>query len=613
MAQNFVEILVKSRDEARPELDDLKAKLQELGREVATARANVDDRDAAAKLDKLQAKLIELDRKTANPNIRVVGALRAEAEIHMVEASMDRLKRKEDELLVRSGAQGLLGRIMLGSNMGGLGSSGGSLGGLAGSAGPSAGMLGGVAALIPVIGAVAVEVLGLASGFAAAGAGAGAFYALAHPAISQLQQDYAGLKSAQAAYDKAQKVAGADPTKSHLKAEHEALIKLQVARKSMKGDEGSAAGGISKLAAEYHKLTSAFKPQAFKIFNDALKIANDLLPSLAPMATAFANALHPLLQQFDKFTHSKGFQDFMKKFTSMIGPAVTAIGEGIGKVVPEIGKLFTLMSKQDVVNAINIAFTVLADTIGVIIYAIRRFMQNWDGMSAAARKGAHEIAQAFDVVRHFIAGAGHDIAQDFDQLRHAAATLGHDIATWFDRIRHDIATWVDDVGRFIGNAVKWFTGLPGRIMTAIGNFGTLLFNAGKALIQGLMNGIKSMFGSLGSLASSIGHFISSLKGPLPADLLLLVPHGQAIMQGLMNGMRSRFPHLRSQLAEVTGIVAGGVNLASIPGWGQIPGMGGQAPVRVQLEWAGGDSPIFQALREGVRVRGGNVQSVLGHG
>lgn len=41
--------------------------------------------------------------------------------------------------------------------------------------------------------------------------------------------------------------------------------------------------------------------------------------------------------------------------------------------------------------------------------------------------------------------------------------------------------------------------------------------------------------------------------------------------------------------------------------------GGGGTVRVQLEWVGGgnDDPMFQMLRKGIRVRGGNVQKVLG--
>ncbi len=195
MADNYVEILVKSRDEAKPDLDDLKAKLQELSHEVATARAEVDDADAAAKLDKLQAKLLDLDRRTANPKIRMSGAIRAEAEIHAVEASLDRLKRKEDEAAAAAGPRGLLDRIFNGLGGGG-GAAGAGSGGLPllGSAGSALPLIvAAVTALLP-------EIVGVASGFAAAGAGAASFGLLAMPAVKKVETAYTGLNTAQQKY-----------------------------------------------------------------------------------------------------------------------------------------------------------------------------------------------------------------------------------------------------------------------------------------------------------------------------------------------------------------------------------------------------------------------------
>ena len=57
----------------------------------------------------------------------------------------------------------------------------------------------------------------------------------------------------------------------------------------------------------------------------------------------------------------------------------------------------------------------------------------------------HQIAEAFDKVRHAIATAGHDIASTFDTVRHTVASWGHDIATAFDTARHAVATVGHDI------------------------------------------------------------------------------------------------------------------------------------------------------------------------
>lgn len=577
MAGNTVEILVKSRDEAKPDLEDLKAKLEELSHKVAQARVEVEDHGDAAKLDRMSAKLLELDRKTANPKIRVAGALRAEADIHAVEASLDNLNRKEDETAAKT--------ALLGDSFGGIA-------GKLTSFGDSI-PLPAIAALIPVIGAVAVEVLGVASGFAAAGAGAVAFGALAMPAVKQVEAAYSGLNAAQQKYQKALDLQKLDPTKAHAAAVKAALDQLNLAGQAigkLPADEQKAVDGLYKLRAEFGKLSAAFAPQAFKVFADGLKIVSNLLPAIVPFANTFANVLDSLLKQAAKFTASKGFADWLKQFHSLEGPALNSIGQGIGKVAVAIGKLLTIMSGKDVAHAINILFGSIATTINVVASGIHRFMENWDSMSRTATRDAHEVASSFDVIRH------------------GAAALAGAVVSTFKQMGNAIASWVADVAHYVMAVISVFKSLPGRILGALGNLGSLLINAGRAVIEGLIHGIESGIAHLVSVVGKIAGIIAAHKGPLEADLLLLVPHGRAIMQGLMDGMRSRYGDLRSQLGEVSAMV--GTNPWPVPA-----GRGGGGGVQLQVMPGGGsafEQFMVMALRNYVRIRGGSVQSVLGH-
>jgi len=150
----------------------------------------------------------------------------------------------------------------------------------------------------------------------------------------------------------------------------------------------------------------------------------------------------------------------------------------------------------------------------------------------------HDIASKFDGVRHDIAskfdgatgwlkGAAHDTASAFDNVR-------HDIAAKFDNVRHDIASKFDGAG-------GW------------------LVQAGKNIMQGLLNGLHSLWNQVTSFIGSIGSWIAAHKGPLEADRLLLVPHGQAIMASLMHGMDSQMPAFRAQLAGISATAAAGVH------------------------------------------------------
>ena len=615
MADNYVQIKIKASDTAKPDLTELKAQLDELGAKTETARVDIDDRDGEVKLLRLNSRLAELNRKVANPKISVSGAARAQAEIAAVRLELDRLNEKA----ATAGRGGLLSRILFGAagaaEGGGGGGGGGGLAGLL----PGGGSLAVLGAAVPVIGALATEAVGLASGFAAAGAGAGSFALLAAPAFKSVTDALAQIKADQTAYNRALTDTAKNNALKHLKMDYAALDPQQ----------RGVVKGIQMLKQEFGNMTDALRPDAFRLFNQGVQLAGKLLPATLPFAETFANVLSKLLGQASKFASSKGFKDWLKQFHSLEGPALNSIGAGIGKVAIAVGKLLTVMSGKDVAHAINIAFGTIAGVINGVTYAVRRLMQNWDGMSSAFRRVRHDIASAghdiahvFDTVRHAVASFAHEVAQDFnnvrhfnavlahdfahafDMIRHGVATLAHNIAVWFDRIRHSIASKFDE-------AVSYIRGVPHRILAALGNLGSLLFNAGKAIVQGLINGIKSMFGALGSVASSIGHFIAGLKGPLPKDLTLLVPHGQAIMTGLMDGMRSRFPHLRSQLGEVTGMI-GGMHVPAAPGR---RGAAGAGSLQLQVTAGGGsafEQFMVQAIRNYVRIRGGSVQGALGH-
>src|SRR6266700_2237972 len=94
MADNYVALRIKATDTAKPDLTDLKAKLEELNRKVASAKVDVNDKDGAAKLAAMNAKLATLGERTSRPKITVAGAARAQAEIAALDAEMDRGEKK---------------------------------------------------------------------------------------------------------------------------------------------------------------------------------------------------------------------------------------------------------------------------------------------------------------------------------------------------------------------------------------------------------------------------------------------------------------------------------------------------------------------------------------
>jgi phage-related protein len=71
------------------------------------------------------------------------------------------------------------------------------------------------------------------------------------------------------------------------------------------------------------------------------------------------------------------------------------------------------------------------------------------------------------------------------------------VDTYINLIKTAVTTFVNGIQTLVGNVLGFFKALPGDIVAAVGNLGSLLYNKGRELIEGLINGIKSLAGSVG--------------------------------------------------------------------------------------------------------------------
>ena len=140
------------------------------------------------------------------------------------------------------------------------------------------------------------------------------------------------------------------------------------------------------------------------------------------------------------------------------------------------------------------------------------------------------------------------------------------IAEFLSQVISDLGAWVSDVaGKAVeagteflnsiqegfNSAVEWVSGIPGQIVSALGNLGSLLWDAGSSIISGLWEGMQSAVGGLFDWVGGLAGQIASLKGPLPYDAKLLIPNGMAIMSSLERGLREGWPMVADELQRIT--------------------------------------------------------------
>lgn len=105
------------------------------------------------------------------------------------------------------------------------------------------------------------------------------------------------------------------------------------------------------------------------------------------------------------------------------------------------------------------------------------------------------------------------------------------------------------IGEIIGAAAKVGNALIREIT------GIDLFAAGRAIMDGFLDGLKSMWNSITSFVGNIADWIESHKGPISYDRKLLIPAGKAIMKGLNKGLVDGFKTIKSTVSGMAGSIS----------------------------------------------------------
>ena len=146
--------------------------------------------------------------------------------------------------------------------------------------------------------------------------------------------------------------------------------------------------------------------------------------------------------------------------------------------------------------------------------------------------------------------------------------------------------FVRQIQKLVADSIRFVSELPGKILSKVANFGSLLLQAGKDIIRGLINGLKSMLGSLLSTISDIGsQAASGIKDffGISSPSRLTAGYGRDIVRGLIVGMNDMVPALEREVAGIAGVVtpAGSLSL----------GMAGSAGVSTTpVSLSGGGQP-----------------------
>lgn len=265
-----------------------------------------------------------------------------------------------------------------------------------------------------------------------------------------------------------------------------------------------------------------------------------------------------------------GIWTFIVSVWTNVANAISAAVGFIGTVISIAFNLYVSIITT-VLTAIwtfiSTIWTNISNFIGTVLAAIGVFISSqWNafiGMVSGPLNAIWgSITSVWNSVLGFIGGV--------------LGTIGSTISTAWNGI---VTTVSDAVGRVytavvdkFNEVTAWLGGIGGRITSSIGDLGGLLFNAGKSILEGLLKGLKEMWGGVEGFFNDLTAKIPDWKGPAEKDMTLLTNAGHLIMGGFLGGLESQYGAVQKSLGGFTNglsadaTIGGNLSLSKAPAY-----------------------------------------------
>lgn len=270
--------------------------------------------------------------------------------------------------------------------------------------------------------------------------------------------------------------------------------------------------------------------------------------ALAPGLTQLAQALGPVLGQA-----LTAIAPLLGTLATNLGTLLLAAVQAITPFLPQLATAFSSLAQAigaglaQTLPLLVQAFTALLPVITPLIPVIIQLVQDFVQFVPAIFQVLNAVLQLVVALSPLLALLGKlvglvgQVIAIFVTLAAAVvakvAEMVAGVISWFANM---VDTVVSKVSELIQKVPQFFSELPGKIKSALGDLGGLLVNAGKALMDGLLNGIKAGFEAVKNFVGGIAGWIADHKGPITYDKTVLVPNGEALMDGLNTGLENGF-------------------------------------------------------------------------
>lgn len=396
---------------------------------------------------------------------------------------------------------------------------------------------------------------------------------------------------------------------------------------------------FSSITSSFSKITTAIQPVVNTIknsfshlnFSGLQSLANAILPAVSAGFSSFVSVAGPAVSGVVKSFASlwNAAQPLVSVIAGALKPAFQVLGAFLGGVFK--GVLSTIKFAFD---ALKVVIQVITPIIQVIVNVFKAFspvitmlasfigqlIGQFGGLGGAAKTMKNVVSTAWNGIKDGVKLAGEGVKGVVNGLKIAWNSLksaGNALRSAVSGAWHGLGSVVSSVsggvrgavsgakaafsafGRGVSNVSGGVKGVLGGVRSAFNGLRNInLWHAGAAIMNGLLSGLKSAWGSVKHFVGGIAKWIKKHKGPISYDKKLLIPAGNAIMAGLNGGLVNGFENVKSTVLGMSGTIADTLTAnptAAVTATGNVdPSMStaGATPVVINLTLGNSDFSAF---------------------
>jgi len=320
---------------------------------------------------------------------------------------------------------------------------------------------------------------------------------------------------------------------------------------------------LGKILSAVVPLVAPLVELAAAALQPILDIIKALLPPFITLINSVLMAIKPLIPPL-----SAAFEQLGQAMAPLAGAIGAAIVQIFQALLPVLGPLIQVVIS--LVQAFLPLIPVITSTIQIVTPIIALFaqiaaallsfqLQALKPLIDLFGKGAKLIGDAMTAVNTTIAGTVTTVTGLFSGLVSRISSAWSSIT---GNISGAVANAKNAISTGFNAAVDFVRGIPGRIIGALGDFGSMLFRAGSSIIQGLIDGIKS---KIGAVTGAIGNVMQAARNLLPFSPAKEGPFsgkgwsmysGQSISEDLAKGIASKGGLVVDAMTETMNAVSG---------------------------------------------------------